>query len=89
MTASGRGPTLPQILPAEEMSDAYYDAYCAAARMRQSTRAAARTWFALGVAAEVAGAWARHGFTPDQGWQLMNRDLTPEAAANLDREVQP
>lgn len=84
-----RGPELPQLRPPEEMPESYYNAYCAAGNMRLSTRAAARTWFALGVGAEVAGAWARHGFPPDQGWQLMNRDITPELAAPLYTEAPP
>lgn len=85
MTAGGP-PPLPQIRPRESMPERYYDAYCAAAHMRQSTREAARTWYSLGVAAEVAGAWGRRDFTPEQGWHWMNRDVTPEHAGQLDKE---
>lgn len=76
--------SLPQIRPPEAMTERYYDAYCAAAQMRRSTRAAARVWYALGVGAEVAGAWARRDFGPEQGWHWMNQDVTPEAAEALD-----
>lgn len=78
-------PDLPQIRPPEMMGERYFDAYCAAAHMLHSTRVAARTWYALGVPAEIAGSWARRGFTPEQGWFYMNRDVTPESAEVLDR----
>jgi len=79
--AAEESTALPQVRPPGEMPERYYDAYCAAARMRLSTRQHARTWYALGVGAEVAGAWARHGFTPAAGWPLMLREVTPEVAA--------
>lgn len=75
---------LPQICPPQTMPEMYYDAYCASAQMRLSTRDHARTWWSLGIPAEVAGAWARHGFTPAQGWDFMNQDFTPQTAPNGD-----
>ncbi len=70
-----------QIRPPGTMPERYYDAYCAAAHMRLSTRVEARTWWSLGIPAQTAGAWARHGFTAAQGWAALNDDLTPETAA--------
>jgi hypothetical protein len=75
---------LPAVQPPEGMTEQYYDAYCAAAQMLLSTREHARTWWALAVGAEVAGAWARHGFTPAQAWPWIGQGVTPEAAAAQD-----
>lgn len=72
--SAAQGDALPLVRPPGTMPERYYDAYCAAARMRLSTREHARVWWSLGVGAEVAGAWARQGFTPEQAWAEMNRE---------------
>ena len=80
---------LPQVRPAEEMTDRYYDLYCAAGQMRLSQREHARRWYALGVPAEIAGSWARFGCAPEVGWKWMCEDWTPEMVGRLAEEVQP
>ena len=69
------------------MPDRYYDLYCVVGQMRLSQVAHARRWFALGVPAETAGAWARYGFTPEVGWRWMCEDATPEVVARVDQEA--
>jgi hypothetical protein len=78
---------LPQVRPAGEMPDSYYDAYCASSRMQLSGRGVAAQWYALGVPAEIAGSWGRYGFRPEVGWRWMNEDMTPEAVVALAGEV--
>lgn len=73
---------LPLTRPPATMTEQYYDAYCAAAQMRLSSRPTARLWWGLDVGAQVAGAWARNGFTPQVAWELMLRGITPEQAAS-------
>lgn len=80
-------PALPAVQPPEEMPERYYDLYCAAALMHRSTRADARAWFAAGIPAPIAGAWARHGFSPEVGYRWMCADWTPEQVARLDEEA--
>lgn len=74
---------LPRVRDWDAMPSAYYDAYCAAAHMLQSTRIAARFWWALGVEPDEAGAWARLDFKPQQGWFWLCRNVTPERAAQM------
>lgn len=81
MATAPQPPRLPQLVPPGTMPDRFYDAYCAAAHMRLSSRDHARTWWSLGIPAETAGAWARHGFTPEQAWGWMSCDVGPDAAA--------
>lgn len=80
-------PALPAVQPPEAMPDRYYDLYCAAGQMRLSQREHARRWYALGIPAEIAGAWARFGCTPDIGWKWMCEDWTPEMVGRLDEET--
>jgi hypothetical protein len=83
------GPQLPQLRPPQTMPDSFYDTYCAAARMRLSSREHARIWWALGVPVETAGAWARAGFTPAEGWRQMNDDRTPQDALRTAEKGNP
>jgi hypothetical protein len=65
---------LPLVRPPATMPEGYYDAYCVAGHMHLSTRECARTWWALGVGAEIAGAYARQGITPEQAMVLMDEE---------------